>query len=314
SAKFTLHDVEIEGPVTPIGAALTIPSGEGPFPAVLFLSGSGTHDRHGIAGEIDIGTHEVMDYIAECGFAGLRYDTRGAGTTRHGRDVLDLGLRALADDAYACFELLERHPAVDPRNLFLVGHSQGGTLALFLTAKYGVEPRGIVLMAASGRPIDEVMFDQLASQGPLIGLSPEQVAAQRKELETFIDLARKDGPVELDAVPDHLRGLVRSRSWLREHLLNPPADLLRSVHCSLLIAQAGKDFQVSPERDAEQLFSSAREAGIDVELARFPTLDHLFKPTEGESRMAQYYDRSRHVSREFLHHMEAWLSKVKRLP
>ena len=65
AAGFQLEDVEIAGPVTPIGGTMSIPPpGGGPFPAVLFISGSGTHDRHGIAGEFDIGSHEVMDDLS----------------------------------------------------------------------------------------------------------------------------------------------------------------------------------------------------------------------------------------------------------
>jgi uncharacterized protein len=308
-ARFKLLDVSISGPVTPIGASLTIPDGPGPFPAVLFLSGSGTHDRHGIAGEIDIGTHEIMDHLAGRGFLGLRYDTRGAGTTSLGSDMLDLGLMALADDALACYRFLENRPETARDRMFLIGHSQGGLLALILKARRQVGAGGIVLLACLGRTIDQVMFDQLESQGPLMGLSPAQVAAQREELAAFIDLARSGRRSEAGVLPDHLLSLVRSRTWLRDHLENPAAELIAELPCPVLICQGAKDFQVSIERDAKPLLRAAQAAGIDVDFAGFPDLDHLFKKTEGESRMAQYYDRSRHVSPELMAVLDRWLAK-----
>ena len=306
-ARFQSLEVTIEGPVTPIGATLTIPEGDGPFPAVLFLGGSGTHDRHGIAGEIDIGTHEIVDHLAGRGFAGLRYDTRGAGTTGFGKDALSMGLSALVQDARSCFEFLRQRPEVDRERIFLVGHSQGGTLALALVARHGVTSRGVVLLAALGRTVDEVMSDQLESQGPLIGLSADQIANQREELRTFVELARSDRPSGPGSLPDHLMGLVRSRAWLREHLDNPATELIAHVRCPVLVLQGEKDFQVSLDRDARRLIEAGRAAGVDAEIVSFPDLDHLFKRTEGESRMAQYYDRSRKVSSEFLAVLDRWL-------
>jgi alpha-beta hydrolase superfamily lysophospholipase len=307
-ARFRPVDVTIDGPITPIGGTLTIPDGAGPFPAALFLSGSGTHDRHGIAGEIDMGTHEIMDHIAERGFVGLRYDTRGAGTTQFGRDVLDLGLSALIDDAQACLDFLRRRHEVDPGRVFLIGHSQGGILALALAVHRRAEPRGIVLMACMGRRIDEVMLDQIRSQARVIGLSDAQRAVQEQELKAFVELAISDRPWEPGVLPDHLLGLVRSRKWLREHLENSPTALIARVCCPVLVCQGDKDFQVSAERDAEPLVAAARRAGVDVELGRFPDLDHLFKRVEGQSRMAQYYDRDRHVSPALLEWLDSWLA------
>lgn len=309
NARFRLLDVTIDGPVTPIGATLSIPDGSGPFPAVLFLGGSGVHDRHGIAGEIDMGTHEIVDHLVERGLAGLRYDSRGGGTTRFGPDALDLGLSALVDDASACLEFLVGRSEVDRERIFLIGHSEGGTLALALIARRGVAPKGLVLMAPIGRDIDEVMFDQLESQGRTIGLSEAQIASQRDDLRAFVELARSDRPWESGSLPDHLLGLVRSRTWLREHLQNPTTALIAQVRCPVLICQGEKDFQISVERDAKRLVAAARAAGVEVELATFPDLDHLFKPAKGEGSMADFYDPSRRVSPDFLTHLDDWLTE-----
>ena len=306
-SHFQLLDVTIPGPVTPIGATLTVPRGTGPFPAVLFLSGSGAHDRHGIAGEIDIGTHEIVDFLAERGFAGLRYDTRGAGTTRFGRDALDFGLSALLDDAVACLEFLRNRPEVEPQRVALIGHSEGGLVALALAVRRGAAPKAIVLMASLGRTLDEVMFDQLESQGRVMGLSDAQIESQRKELRAFVDLARSDRPSEPGALPDHLLGLLRSRTWLREHLEHPATTLVAQLRCRLLVCHGEKDFQVSRERDAERLVAAARAASVDVDFMTFPDLDHLFKHADGESTMAQYYDARRHVSADFLARLHGWL-------
>ena len=303
---FELEDVIIPGPVTPIGATLSIPNGGGLFPGVLFVGGSGTHDRHGITPEVDIGTHEVMDRLADRGFLGLRYDTRGAGRTRMGSDALDRGLRSDIADAHACLNFLFEYPSVDRQRCFVIGHSQGGTIALALAADTPTLS-GVVLMAPMGRDIDQIAADQLESHGRVIGLSNEQIRTQIEDIRHATDLIKSGREWQPGEVPDYLLAMFRSRTWLAELLAFRPADLIAAVRCPVLLCQGGKDFQISAERDAEPILAAARKAGVDCTYAFFPDLDHLFKWTEGESTLATYFDRSRGVDGEFLNQLAQWL-------
>ena len=72
-------DVQIENPAAEgvvLGATLSLPDGEGPFPAVVFISGSGPQDRD--AHDPEFGEHRPFadwaDYLSEQGVAVLRYD------------------------------------------------------------------------------------------------------------------------------------------------------------------------------------------------------------------------------------------------
>lgn len=308
NAPFSLSDVTIPGPVTPIGATLSIPPGPGPFPAVLFLSGSGTHDRHGIAGEIDAGTHEIMDFLAERGLLGLRYDSRGAGTTKLGDEPLDRGIDSDLADARATLEFLRNRPEAAGRPLFLIGHSQGGTEALVLAAENRSSVRGVVLMAAMGRGIAEVIENQIVSMGNAVGLNAGQIEQQLQEFREAVRLVQSGTAWDVSQIPHHILAMFPSPSWLKQFLSYNPTELVVQLHCPLLICQGGKDFQVSPERDAERLVAAAREAGIDCTYAFFPDLDHLFKTTPGTSTLAQYYDQARRVDREFLARLANWLT------
>ena len=305
-AAFAALDLTIDGPVVPIGGTLTVPAGDGPFPAVLFLSGSGTHDRHGIAGEIDIGTHEVIDFLAENGFVGLRTDTRGAGTTRLGPDSLEFGLDAIIADSEAALDALRARPEVDATRVFLIGHSQGGQVALALAARHPVA--GVVLMAAIGRGIDEILEEQTRAQGERLGSSADQVAQQLDQLREYVDVVRSGRPFEADQVPDYLLAGVRNRTWFDGHLRYIGAELITRVPCPVMNGQGGQDFQVSPVKDAERLRDAAQAAGVDASFQLFPALDHLFKPVEGVSEMKQYFDRSRHVDPGFLAALRGWLT------
>ena len=304
--SFTLEDVEFDGPTVRIGGAVTIPAGAGPFPAVLLISGSGVHDRHGITGELDLGNHETMDHLAEAGFVGLRYDKQGAGTTPQDADYLERGTQALIDDARAAWAYLLSRPEVDPSRVFVVGHSEGGLVALALATRYGAAVAGIALMASVGRSWEEIGRDQTASQGRLVGMSEEQVQAQLARMEEFFELVRSDREWAADEIPDIHFAAGRTITWLRESLQYAPAEMIREATAPVLVCHGDKDFQVSPDRDSQRLVDAARSAGVTVTFNRYPGLDHLMKPIEGESTLATYYDRSRRVDPGFLADLAAW--------
>jgi pimeloyl-ACP methyl ester carboxylesterase len=311
-ARFRLEDVRISGPTTQIGATLTIPHEAKSSPAVLFIAGTGLHDRHGIADQIDIGSHEIVDGLANDGFVGLRYDKRGAGTTSFGPDALDLGLEALISDAAASLEYLRNLPHVAPSRVFLVGHSQGGVIALALATRYPEWVSGVALLACPGRSIDAIIAQQLRERGEKMGLAETAIEAQIADIARVAQLARDDRPWNRDEVPHELFAALRSRRWFKEHLENPPAQLVERLRSPLLLLQGAKDFQVSAAKDTPALFANAARSGLDVTARIFTDLDHLFKPTNGRSTPEQYLDRSRRVEPKLIAFLSAWLTEHAR--
>ena len=310
-ATFTLQDVSIAGERGEVGGSLTIPEGDGPFPAVLFLGGTGTHDRHGIAGTMDIGSHEIVDHLGNHGFVGLRFDTRGAGTTKAGDSALDSSLAPLIADARVWYEYLKNRPEVDSSRITLLGHSQGGTVALITAG--ALAPDSIVLLATPGRTLHEILRDQIDDQGRKMALDDDQRAKNLADFQALIDNVRAGKRFEPGEVPDRLVPMARQIAWFKDHLDIDPAELVARLSCRLLICQGAKDFQVSVS-DSERLAEAAGNAGVAVERMVFDDLDHLFKHCEGESRLEQYYDNSRRVSRDFLDQLLAWLDRGSRAP
>jgi alpha-beta hydrolase superfamily lysophospholipase len=249
-----------------------------------------------------------MDQLAQRGICGLRYDSRGAGSTKYGPDVLDEGLQVLIDDAAACLSHLRARPEVDPRRVSVIGHSQGGSVALALVkANPGLS--SIVLMATPGRRIDHVMADQIRGEGERRGLDAQLVARQLAELEEVVQFAQAEADWTSERVPPRLRSLARSRRWFSDHLRLSVEELLHAAAVPVLICQGGKDLQISVERDAQQLYASARDAGLEADLRIYPELDHLFKPVTGEPSLNQYFDRGRHVDGRFIADVADWLSR-----
>src|SRR5207249_1775364 len=101
-------------------------------PAVLLVGGSGPTDRDELTFGIPI-FGQLADAIADAGFIVLRYDKRGVGMSG-GRDEAAT-LADYADDVRAAIKLLSERKDVDPRRIAVVGHSEGGIVAMLAAAK-----------------------------------------------------------------------------------------------------------------------------------------------------------------------------------
>jgi uncharacterized protein len=110
-------------------AQLTIPAvGNGPFPGVLLVAGSGAIDMN-VTISPDIKPFwQIAQYLSERGFVVLRYDKRGVGengtiidTNVWGNATFD----NLKNDAARALNILTEQPEVDPDRITLIGHSEG---------------------------------------------------------------------------------------------------------------------------------------------------------------------------------------------
>jgi dienelactone hydrolase len=116
-----------DGATAVIAGELRLPVGDGPFPAVVLVHGSGGvgSNVNRWAGELnEIG---VATFLLDC-FTG-----RGIQSTIP--DQSRLGGLAMIYDAYRALELLCRHPGIDSTRVGLMGFSKGGFVALYASMK-----------------------------------------------------------------------------------------------------------------------------------------------------------------------------------
>ena len=110
-------------------AQLTIPAvGNGPFPGVLLVAGSGAIDMNvTISPDVKPFWH-IAQYLSERGFVVLRYDKRGVGANGTIIDTNVWGNATFDDlknDAAKALNILTEQPEVDPDKITLIGHSEG---------------------------------------------------------------------------------------------------------------------------------------------------------------------------------------------
>ena len=155
-------------------AQLTYPAiGEGPFPGVLLIGGSGSVDMNEFIPELFTGTGQpsrpmlqVAEYLSARGYAVLRYNKRHVGlngTILNPEITRMPEVQVFIDDAGKALEVLRSQQDVDSNDLTLLGHSEGAIIALRLAVK---EPnvRNVVLWAAIAEDARELVFWQLVSQ------------------------------------------------------------------------------------------------------------------------------------------------------
>ncbi|MDB5236189.1 MAG: hypothetical protein JWR44_3182 [Hymenobacter sp.] len=167
-----------------LAGTLSVPDGPGPFPAAVLLSDMGSQDR-----DARQGTYRLFAGMAAAmarqGIAVLRYDDRGVGQS--GGNGSQTTTAELVRDAQAALGYLRVRPSIDPARTGLIGHGEGGNVAL-LAAAQPVPPAFVVAMAASG----VVGLDLLANQPePITNPADTTLAgiARRKAWAAVLDKA-----------------------------------------------------------------------------------------------------------------------------
>jgi uncharacterized protein len=227
----------------PLPGTLTLPRGDGPFPAVVLLHGSGPQDRDETIGP-NKPLRDLAWGLASQGIAVLRYEKR---TREHGAR-LAAGKESLTvkeevvDDAVAAAALLRKHREVDGKRVFVLGHSLGALMAPEVGAR---DPSlaGLVLMAGNSRPLEDVVLEQFTY---LFSLKKEPSEKDRERLEKVKkQVARlKDPKLAADTPAADLPLGAPAAYWLALRAYDARATAAR-LKQPMLILQGERDYQVT---------------------------------------------------------------------
>ena len=159
-------------------ARLNLPViGDGPYPSVLLVPGSGITDMNETAGYVRIDNYtnsfiypsarpffDIAEYLSERGFAVLQYDKRGVGAnlTILDNDVWgNVTVNNLAQDAQKALDVLLQQPEVDPSKVVLIGHSEGTTVVPRIAINNSDKVDAIVLMGTLAQNLKEIGYSQV---------------------------------------------------------------------------------------------------------------------------------------------------------
>jgi pimeloyl-ACP methyl ester carboxylesterase len=274
------------------------------LPAVVLVGGSGPTDRDGLAVGIPI-LGQIAGALADAGYLVVRYDKRGIGQS--GGRAESATLADYADDVRAAVKLLSDRKDVDPKRIAVVGHSEGGLVALMTAAKEK-KVAAVGLIATPGTTGADVVLAQQKRILDRSKLSAEEKQAKVEEQKKIHEAVITGKGLEL--LPPNVRRSVDNPEF-QGLLMSDPAKLVAQVRQPLLIVQGALDTQVEPQ-NADQLAALARKRknATPVEVVKVPGINHLLVPaTTGE--FSEYADlKDKNVSREVTQAIVTWLNKT----
>jgi pimeloyl-ACP methyl ester carboxylesterase len=303
-----------------VRGTLTRPDGEGPFPGVVFVAGSGPTDRDWCSPLLQ-GTacsgRLLADALTREGFMTLRYDKRASGphAAENARRMAGrISMQAHLDELAGGVEALLSDAAMDPARVFALTSSEGAIHALNYQLEAEWRFAGLVLTGAPGRAIGDVARDQILAQ--VQGLPNGTVLMEH--YDAAIAAFEAGRPVHVDPVlPEGMRMMLGGLAtpinlpFARELWTANPAGLLARVREPVLVVIGRKDVQVDWEVDGRALEAAA---GGNVEFAYPADADHVLKhedrPREDldASATARYNSEGRVLDAAALTVVTSWLS------
>ncbi len=283
-----------------LAGTLTLPRGQGPFPAAVMITGSGPQDR-----DETLFQHKpfwvIADYLTRRGIAVLRVDDRGVGKSAGSSSAATLDDMAL--DALAGVAFLKSRKEIDPRHIGAIGHSEGGIVGPIAAAQ-SADVAFVVMLAGTGVDGAHVMYRQAELANRLAGAGDDAIAMNRKIQELIFDAMRSEpdnqaalakmragwGKMKSDsseadrqqmgAADAALEGQFRSMlsPEMRSFILYDPAAALGKVKVPVLALNGSRDFQVDPAQNLPAIKSALAAGGNrDFTATELPGLNHLFQ-------------------------------------
>ena len=304
---YRVEEVAFDSPAAPgvrLAGTLTLPEGDGPFPAAIMLTGSGPQDRDEALLE-----HKpfavIADHLTRNGIAVLRYDDRG--TAKSTGDWNAAISTDHASDANAAFAWLASRPEIRRDAIGFIGHSEGGITGP--TAMAGNDDVAyLVSLAGPGTGLVQLMLSQRRLLTTQMGMTQAQIDQQEPVMRALFEaMAAADTPqagydaamtvmtpeaktalgmpVEMDAAL-----VVRqvSAPWLQYLLKYDPVPNLARIKVPVLALNGSLDLQVPPKENLAAIREALKD-NPDVTIVELPGLNHLFQ-TATTGAIGEYRD------------------------
>ena len=333
-ARYQREQLEFSNGDITLAGDLTLPDPGGPHPAVILISGSGGQDRDSNFYGFRV-FEALADHIASRGIAVLRFDDRGTGGSTG--DWLQTTLQDRASDVAAALAWLQANDDIDSERIGLVGHSEGGLVALIVAT----QTDGIAHLALLATPAvrgDELLRAQQLKILEVSGADPEMIeqaqahqelvlraaltgegwdaveqsvrTLARQQIEAMPDDVRKDADLveaylEV-AIPQQMESL--QSPWFRSFIQYDPKPDVLVLDIPVLTLFGVLDTQVPVDQNSTAMSEALDESNISsYSLASIWPANHLFQEAE-TGGIDEYAVLDPEFAPEFLEFLLDWLA------
>ncbi|MDI1355148.1 MAG: alpha/beta hydrolase [bacterium] len=240
-------------------------------PVVLIIAGSGPTDRNGNQEELQNNSLKFLaEELRKNGIASLRFDKRGIGQSSDvNKDEYEMRFETFSNDVKAWIDLLYADKRFS--RIIVAGHSEGSLLGL-IASENNKKVKAYISISGAGRPIDEVIKEQLQNVPPDV----------REQMYGMLDKLKKGDT--LGNVPPIFYSLFRPSiqpymiSWMKYD----PQKEIKKIKVPVLIVQGTTDLQVK-EKDALALAKGQPKAQLKL----ITNMNHVLKDCESLDKEVQ---------------------------
>ncbi|KQY15683.1 hydrolase [Rhizobium sp. Root73] len=266
-----IGEIEAPGPQGALRGTMILPAQSAPM--ILIIPGSGPTDRDGNNPQgVKAAPYRLLaEGLGEQGIGSVRIDKRGMfGSHAAVEDPNAVTVDDYVQDAGVWIDVIRSRTGAGC--VWLLGHSEGGLVAL-AAAERLKNVCGVILVATAGRPLGEVLREQLSANADIAHLMDAASHA--------IDELSAGRRVDASQIPPELSPLFGQavQNFLISTFALDPADLASKPPKPILIMQGERDLQVSVA-DAKLLNEAAPHAKSVI----LPDTNHVLKTVGSNDR------------------------------
>lgn len=293
--------------ITPPPAAATGAASGAKLPAIVLVAGAGSADRDEIVANVPM-FGQLSGALSDAGYFVVRYDKRGIGQS--GGRAEAATIQDYAEDVVRVVEWLRKRPDIDDKRIALVGHSEGGFIAMLAASRLGDKCDALALVNAPGVPGRQFVLAQQRHALDLSDDSAEVKAAKIQIQQRILDAVTTGAGWQ--GIPPALQKQADTL-WFKSLIEFDPAAVMKKVKAPVLVLHGALDKVVDPSNAGElaALASGRKEKTAPLtKTVVLPSLNHLLVPaTTGE--ISEYPSLAvRTVSPEVATAISTWLASV----
>ncbi|PTM08511.1 MAG: alpha/beta hydrolase [Bacteroidetes bacterium] len=273
-----------------IDGTLLIPNDTEKPNLAIIIAGSGPTDRNGNQNLLKNNSlKKLAEGLSAKGIATFRYDKRIVKQIRKGNVDMSIRFDDFITDAISVLKYFDTSETYN--NIYIIGHSQGSLVGI-AAAKEGAD--GFISLAGAGKPIDEVIIDQITNTAPMFTEDTKRVFSIMKEGKTTSDFPQALSSIfNLEVQPFMM-------SWMQYN----PQEEISTLETPILIINGTKDLQVSV--DEANLLNKANTNSI---IKIIDNMNHILVPIEGDTleNSKSYNESKRVISEELIQSIIAFI-------